>query len=178
MSKRPLWATPLRVAMLDERFAQSLPETTVQFYDHLDVVVFDGMPMSKYVELLTKDIGHHLIEYWKEDDREERSYLWRLEKRLMHAMPQIKKRGRFDSISRAQYLDERPTFKIVAVGVGAFTQRMVAKVVIPDLGHKVIWVDLTGVHVGKQKLNKLAKRRGKVPNEIVNIVSREVRRRL
>ena len=177
MQTRPLWATPPRRARLAELFAQKLPEITVQFYQNLDRVIFGDLSMSEYINLLTRDVGHSLIENWKEDDREERSYLWRLEKRRLHAMPQIKRRGPFDTIRREQYLAERPTFMVLGIGVTAFTQHMVAKVRIPELD-KVIWVDLSGVHVSKNKLRKLARRGGKVPNEIMNIITREVRRKL
>jgi len=85
MPEYPLWATPARRAKLAELFAQNLPEVTAQFYQSLDRVIFGDMSMSEYVNLLTRNIGHDFIEYWKEDDRDERSYLWRLEKRRMHA---------------------------------------------------------------------------------------------
>ena len=177
MQTRPLWATPPRRARLAELFAQKLPEITVQFYQNLDRVIFGDLSMSEYINLLTRDVGHSLIENWKEDDREERSYLWRLEKRRLHAMPKIKRRGQFDSIRREQFLADRPMFEVMGIGVAAFTQHMVAKVRIPELD-RVIWVDLSGVHVGKNKLRKMARRGGKVPPEIYEIITREVRRKM
>ena len=177
MQQYPLWATPQRRARLAELFAQNLPEVTANFYQSLDRVIFGDMSMSEYVNLLTRNIGHDFIEYWKEDDRDERSYLWRLEKRRLHAMPRIKRRGPWDSIRLEQFLSQRPVFEIAGIGVSAFTQHRVAKVRIPEL-HKTVWIDLSGVSLSKNKLRKLARRGGKVPEEIYAIVARGVRRYL
>ncbi|MBI4294647.1 MAG: hypothetical protein HY669_00595, partial [Chloroflexi bacterium] len=110
-----------------------------------------------------------------EDDRDQRSYLWQLEKRRMHALPRIKRRGPWDSIRMQQFLAERPVFEIVGIGVSAFTQHRVAKVKIPEL-HKILWVDISGSNLSKNKLRKLARGRGRVPEEIHAIVARVVRR--
>ncbi len=179
MQQYPLWATPARRARLAELFAQKLPEISAQFYRNLDRVMFGDMSLGEYVDFLTRDIGHTLIEYWKEDDRDERSYLWRLEKRRMHANPRKlgKRGGPYDSIHRDQLHAERPVFEIVGIGVSAFSQHRVAKVNIPEL-HKTVWIDLSGVSLSKNKLRKLARRGGKVPEEIHDVVTREVRRYL
>ena len=177
MQRHPLWATPDRQAKLMELYAQHWPEIIVQFYDNLDVVVFGDMTIAEYLDFLTKDIGHNLIEFWKEDDRWERAALWQLEKRRLHALPKIKRRGPFDSIAREQYLADRPVFKIVGMGVSAFTQHRIAKVLLPEL-HKVIWVDLWGVPIKKNKLRKLANGKGKVPDEVFSAISKAARRYL
>ncbi len=95
----------------------------------------------------------------------------------MHAMPRIKRRGPWDSIRLEQFLSQRPVFQIVGIGVSAFTQHRVAKVKIPELG-KAVWVDISGANLSKNRLRKLARRGGKVPEEIHAIVSRGVRRYL
>ena len=109
----PLWATPPRRAYLVEVALTNLQDYEIDF--------FTGNLLNPAIE--------ELIDYWKGDDRGERSFLWELEKRRLHALrPRITKRGQFDSIRREQYLAERPIFQIVAIGVNAFTQRRVAQV--------------------------------------------------
>ena len=121
-------------------------------------------------------VEDRLVDGWKDDDRDKRLYLWWLERRRLHSMPRIKKRGYFDSIRREQYLADRPIFKVVAVGINAFTQRRVAKVEVPEL-EKVIWVDVGEVGLSKNKLRRLSRRpRGDVPEEIHKYVAKEVRR--
>ena len=159
----PLWATPARRACLVE--------------------IALANPLAYEIDLFTGNLTNptieELIDYWKCDDRGERSYLWKLERRRLHALhPRISKRGPFDSIRREQYLAERPIFHIVAIGVNAFTQRRVAQVVIPDL-EATLWVDISGIsrEVSKSKLRKLARyRRGAVPKELVDQIHLRCRR--
>jgi hypothetical protein len=64
---------------------------------------------------------------------------------------------------------------VVGIGVNAFSQRRVAKVEIPGL-EKVIWVDLSGVEVSKNRLRKLSRRGGKIPDAIHKQIAEAVRR--
>lgn len=117
-----------------------------------------------------------LIAFWKAYDREERARLWKREQRRLHAAPQLRKRGGFDSIRREQYLADRPVWHIVAIGLNAFTQHRVAQVEIPGL-KKLIWVDLSGIKLeaSKSKLRKLARyKRGALPKGMVEQVESRV----
>lgn len=117
-----------------------------------------------------------LMAFWKAYDREERERLWRLERRRLHATPQLHKRGEFDSIRREQHLANRPVWRIVGIGVGAFTQHRVAQVEIPGL-KKTIFVDLSGIKLegSKSKLPKLARyNRGALPKGLVEKVEQRV----
>ena len=162
----PLWATPQRRAYLVEMLERS---GGLCVYGH-------GLDCPDPAFDCYGAVEERLIDGWKEDDRDEGAYLWRLEKRRLHSIPRINKRGYFDSIRREQYLADRPIFKVVAVGVNAFTQRRVAKAVIPEL-KKVVWVDVGGVGLSKNKLRRLSRYpMGEVPEEINRYVAKEIRR--
>lgn len=151
MQQFSLWATPARRAYLVELFVN---------------------PQDWQIDMLTEEllnpVADELIDHWKADDRDNRAFLWKLEKRRLHAQLKIKKRGEFDSIRREQYLADRPIFRIVAIGVGAFTFKRVAQVQIPGLA--TVWVDISGIplKVSKNKRHKLARYgRGAVPQDLV-----------
>ena len=162
----PLWATPERRACLVELFLQS-----GGFCIHEGISCMN--PAHSY-PVVSEDI----IELWKADDREERSYVWQRERHLMHRAPRIRRRGRFDSIRREQWLAERPQFIVVAIGVNAFTQHRMAKVEIPEL-EKTVWVDISCVKLSKNKLRKMTRHachsKG-VPEELHKTVAKAVRR--
>ena len=117
-----------------------------------------------------------LMAFWKAYDREERERLWKREQRRLHAAPQLRKRGEFDSIRRAEYLAHRPVWRIVGIGLSPFTFKRVAQVEIPGL-KRTIWVDLSGIKLenGKSKLRKLARyKRGAVPKGIVSQIETRI----
>ncbi|MDP2954526.1 MAG: hypothetical protein Q8O76_14585, partial [Chloroflexota bacterium] len=111
------------------------------------------------------------------DDRWDREYAWKLEKRRMHANPRRlgKRGGPYDSIHREQLHAERPVFEVLGIGVSAFTQSRVAKVRLTEL-KKIVWVDISGSVLSKSKLHKLARGRGQVPEELHRMIARGVRR--
>lgn len=107
--------------------------------------------------------SEELIADWKGQDREER------ERRRIHTAPQLWKRGPWDSIRQEIYLANRPVFQIVAIGVNAFTQHRMAKVLIPGL-RMDLWVDISNIALGlsRNKLRKLARYKvGGVPKDLV-----------
>ncbi len=87
-----MWSTPERQAYLVRLCAQAR-----EFYEEDGRVVPDN---NEAIELA--------IYIWKAVDREEREEAWRREKRRLHALPEILKRGPFDSIAREEYLSSRP----------------------------------------------------------------------
>ena len=148
----PQWFTPARQAFLVQHFLQSGGQLLLE--------LGTGQLVDPYAEMV--------IGIWKAEDREEREESWRREKRRLHSLARIYRRGPFDSIAREEYLANRPLWKIEAVGVGAFSFKRVARVEIPAL-EKVLWVDLAGVesNLGKNARRKLVRyRKGKLPREL------------
>jgi len=135
-------------------------------------VVITEMELQDLYTAMSEDA----IAEWKQEDRVERSIAWKLEERRLHAAP-LKKLWRrgdgYDAIARDIYLAERPTFRVLAVGVNSFSQQRVAKVAITAL-EKVIWVNISGVKLSKNKLRKLF-RRGDVPEEIYEVIEQRIR---
>jgi len=180
MTTTPLWATPVRQAKLAELFLKAQAELAKEFFEHLDLVVFGSISMSELADLLTRRHFHETIEVWKAQDREERSISWKQEQRRLHQGPNPGrrpfKRGPFDSISREQYLADRPLWEIVAIGVGAFPPyRRVALVKLPALGTS-LWVEIHGkLSIGRNKLKKLARyHRGAIPKGLVDQMESQV----
>ena len=179
----PLWATPERRTYLVEMFQKS--RGFCVYGEGQDCMAIRAIrfnpskPVPKrFRQHLYEFHSEWLIEYWKEDDRDMRAYLWKLERKHLHALPPITHRGQFDSIRRDEFLAERPVFRIVGIGVSAFTQRRIAQVEIPDL-HTTIWVDLSGVALktSKNKLRKLARyNRGAVPKGLVDDIDTRCRK--
>ncbi len=153
------WATPARRARLVELLTQSK-----------GLCVHGHAPCLQLLAHCYEVASEELIQDWKADDRVERELAWQREKRRLHAAPQIRKRGPFDTIRRDIYLAERPVFEIVGIGVNAFTQHRVAQVEIPGL-KAIFWVDLSGIKaegLSKNQLRKLARyKRGAVPKGMV-----------
>jgi hypothetical protein len=168
--KFPQWATPRRRAILAELLVHSR-----------GLCVHGHNPCPKLLEHCYEVASEELIADWKADDRVERELAWQREKRRLHALPQIRKRGPFDSIRREQFMAQRPLYRIVGIGVSAFTQHRVAQVEIPGL-KATLWVDLSGIKaegVSKNKLRKLARyKRGSVPKSMVPQIEARVRQQV
>jgi len=134
----------------------------------------EGLDCSDPLEHYYQTFTEYVIAEWKREDREERSRLWKIEKRMLHALPKLLKRGRFDSIAREQYLADRSVFRILGIGVNAFTQQRVAQVEITSL-EKIVWVGISGVKLSKNKLRKLTRRpRGELPDEIYDLIQKRI----
>ena len=167
----PIWSTPPRQALLVRFYLEALHSGRVYAPDLFSEKLYD--PYSEMV-----------IDLWKALDREEREASWQQEKKRLHALLEIHKRGPFDTIAREEYLANRPLFSIKAVGVGAFTFKRMAKVRIPALGQE-IWVSLAGVGLSRNKKRKLLRYgKGAIPREqeegtyqvVKEAVSRELAR--
>lgn len=149
----PLWSTPPRQALLVRLYLEALQTGRVYASDLFSEKLYD--PYSEMV-----------IDFWKADDREERSAAWQREKKRLHRLLEIRKRGPFDTIARDEYLAARPLWRIEAMGVGAFTFKRVAKVRIPAVKQD-IWVSLAGVGLSKNKKRKLLRYgKGAIPREL------------
>ena len=154
----PKWATPDRRAFLVEIFTKS---KGFCIYGH------DPCPNPR--EHCYEVISEDMIGGWKEEDRILQSVLLEKEKRRRNALSTIWRRGPFDSITRDEYLAKRPTWRIKAIGVNAFTQQRVALVEIPGLLNFHIWINLCGLPgISKHKLRKLVRYgKGSLPKGLV-----------
>jgi hypothetical protein len=74
-----------------------------------------------------------LIRYWIAEDRAQREAEWQAERRRIHRVPDTRfRQGRFDTVSRAEFLARQPDYYLVAMSVDALTFRPVAQVRIPS----------------------------------------------
>ena len=107
------------------------------------------------------------IREWKSEDRGERARAWKRERRRLHALIELRKRGPFDTIARDEYLANRPIWSIEAMGVGAFTFKRMVKVRIPSLEQE-IFVSLAGLAkaTGLKKKKLLRFKKGAIPREL------------
>lgn len=163
----PQWATPQRRMTLVELWQEWQ----------------EGKGMCPYLTTCSHSIPglcyltaeDYLIDFWIAEDRIARAQAWKQEQRRLHAAPRLTRRGPFDTIARDEYLAKRPIFKIVDIGVGAFTFQRVAQVEIPGL-RLTTWVDLSGLKLSKNKRHKLIRYgRGKAPKEIAQQIEDRVK---
>ncbi len=154
----PKWATPQRRALLVELFE-----------DSRGFCVYHHDPCPDLAHDCYEALMDRLVEWWKEDDREERSQLRELENRLWHALPRIIRRGQFDSIRREIFLGNRPLFEVVGVGVSGLSHKRTAQIVVPGLFKTVLWVDLGHIKPegSKNSRRKLARyKKGVAPQSV------------
>lgn len=153
----PKWATPRRQAALVELFEASR-----------GFCVYHHDPCTDLEHDCYQSMEDRLVYWWKEDDREERTQLRKLENRLWHALPKITKRGQFDSIAREIFLGQRPLFEVVGIGVSGLTHKRIAQIVIPGLLKTVLWVDLSHIRPGsKNSRRKFARyKKGVAPQSV------------
>lgn len=140
MATLPKWATPQRRAYLIELFEKCggfcvyghrpCPHPEHHFENHIEVT----------------------IEYWKQDDREERAEQIRMERELLHAMPDESGWGRrFDPVAREQFFDRQPQYYVEALGISGSTFNPIAQVRIPSTNQRLF------VDVPKPDLHRLSK---------------------
>ena len=112
-------------------------------------------------------VSKEWIALWKSEDRQERALAWKRERRRLHRLLEIRKRGPFDTIARDEYLANRPLWRIEASGIGAFTFQRMVKLRIPAL-ERDIWVSLAGLAkgLGVKKKKLLRYKKGAIPREL------------
>ena len=122
-----------------------------------------------------------IIKDWIADDRQARAYQRRLERSLLHKLPEKGAvRGSFNSISRTIFFDKQPLYYMEAMGVSGLTFRAFAKVRISS--------SYTRLHVDiSEPLKKASKNRRRkairyakslpldIHNEVESLCSRAVR---
>jgi hypothetical protein len=115
------------------------------------------------------------IRYWVSDDVSQRAAQWREEQRRMHRDQRRIRQGRFDTVSREQFLASQPSYYIEALGVDALTFRAVAKVRIPSTGIR-IFVDVgDAVHKASKSARRKAARYGTpLPKTVDDVAQKAV----
>ena len=162
----PKWATPERKAHLVRLFHKSG-----------GFCVFDERPCKCPEAHHYEPFIEGVIREWLLDDRAQREALWRLERARMHRVPDTRfRQGRFDTLRRAQFLEQQPPYYVVAVGVDAFTFRPVAKVRISST-YIYLFVDIGPVlrGMGKNARRKAIRYRG-VSQEAIDTAGRLIQK--
>ena len=103
MATLPKWSTPNRQVFLVKLFLDS---GGFCIYGHTNCPI-----PAHYYEIAIE----HIIENWKEDDREN----WKLEQKAIHSLGERKYpiRGRFSNIAKDIFFDKQPLFYLEALGI-------------------------------------------------------------
>ena len=119
-----------------------------------------------------------LIREWVTDDREEQEALWKAERARMHREPDRKfRQGRFDTVARAEFMAQQPSYYLVAMGVDALTFRPVAKVRIPSTDtHLFVDIGPALPGMGKNKRRKASRYGKPLPKEARETVERLIQK--
>ena len=105
-----------------------------------------------------------IIESWKAEDRERRAYEWKLEQRQIVDGTYGKYGSTFDPVARDVFINSRPEYYLVALGVNPFTYQRVALVRVPStFMHLFVDVGCVVQEVSKNARRK-AFRHGKIRN--------------
>ncbi|MFQ6027697.1 MAG: hypothetical protein ACE5Q6_09415 [Dehalococcoidia bacterium] len=120
MSKLPQWATPERRQHLVDLFNRCggycvFGDRGCQVDEHHYELFIEG-----------------IIDSWKAEDRERRHYEWQLEQRQILDGTYGKYGSSFDPVARDVFVNSRPEYYLVGVGVNPFTYQRVALVRIPS----------------------------------------------
>ena len=99
-----------------------------------------------------------LIRYWIAEDRAQREADWQAERRRIHRGPVRIRQGRFDTVSRDEFLARQPDYYLVAMSVDALTFRPVAQARIAST-HVHLFVDIGPTLQGVSRNRRLQKRR-------------------
>ena len=74
-----------------------------------------------------------MIKDWVAEDRAQAEAEWKAEQERMHRVPDTRfRQGRFDTVSRAEFLARQPDYYLEGMSVDALTFKPVAKVRIPS----------------------------------------------
>ena len=117
---------------------------------------------SDYPARLYNKMAEGAIESWKAEDRERRSYEWKLEQQQILDGTYGKYGSTFDPVARDVYVNDRPEYYLVGMGVSPFNFKRVALIRIPSTHvHLFVEVGSAAQEVSKNARRK-AKRYGKV----------------
>jgi hypothetical protein len=108
-----------------------------------------------YPARLYNKVAEACIESWKAEDRERRSFEWKLEQQTLHDGTYGKYGSTFDPVARDVFFSTRPEYYLVAMGVNAFSFDRVALIRIPSTSVH-LFVDVGGA---VQEVSKNARRK-------------------
>ena len=115
---KPKWATPERQAHLVRLFLRNG-----------GFCVFGEKPCSNPELHHYEPFIDSVIKDWIAEDREARSYLLRLQRQVLHRIPERGSlRGTFNAISRTIYHDNQPRYYLEGIGISGLTFIPFAKV--------------------------------------------------
>jgi hypothetical protein len=119
--------------------------------------------VESYLARMYNKVTEAAIDSWKAEDRDRRSYEWRLEQQPLNDGTYGKYGSRFDPVARDVYFQNRPEYYLVGMGVSALTHQRVALIRVPNTSAH-LFVDCSDT---VQELSKNAKRKmkryGRVP---------------
>ncbi|GAI59107.1 unnamed protein product [marine sediment metagenome] len=127
MATLPKWSTPDRQVLLLKLFLDS---RGFCIYGHKKCPI-----PAHYYEVAIE----HIIEGWKEDDRES----WKLERKALHSLGERRYpiRGRFNTISKDIFFDKQPLFYLEGLGFSGLKLQPFAKVKIAS-SYFHLYIDL------------------------------------
>jgi len=167
MAKYPKWATPIR------RLA--LARLALDYLDKEGWLVDLETGEAYHPEFSRK--AEDLIDYWKAEDREARSYEQKLERRELHRLDERRpRRSLFDA---EVFYSSQPTFYLEGLGVSAdYPFRPIAKIRLASSSVR-LFIDLTEVlkPLSKNQRRK-ALRHGKPSEKVFELISLAVKKRL
>lgn len=124
-------------------------------YHLMDDVMFEGADIAEpgcvYGEPFCRTESHiysrfieDLIAYWVQDDREEDSYLWQLERYRLHHRTELEPwQTSFDGVAREQFILNRPLFYMEGVAFDAIRKMKIARVRLAGTP-KFLFIDVSG----------------------------------
>ena len=153
MATYPKWSTPSRQVLLVKLFLDS---GGFCIYGHKPC----SIPEHHYQVVI-----EHLIEDWKEDDREN----WKLERKALHSLGErrLPIRGRFNNISSDIFHDRQPLFYLEGLGISGLTLQPFAKVKLSSSWLR-LYVDLGDSlkAISKNKRRKAIRYGKPLPQEV------------
>jgi hypothetical protein len=154
MATQPQWVTPERrrqLIALAERFGGGC----IYGDKHCDIDEhhWDLKPNGD----LYNPVIEGIIESWRAEDRERRSYEWKLFELQLNDGTYGKYGSSFDPVARDVFFTTRPEYYLVGIGVSPFTPKQVALIRVPST-FVHLFVDCGGA---VQEVNKNARRKMK-----------------
>jgi hypothetical protein len=165
----PQWATPQRRNLLVELFQRSKlvwlsPDSPVRGFcmdrQCSKASADNPAPYCQECPRFFQNYIEPLIKFWVDDDREERTKLWRKEQREMHSLNERRwKKCQFDAVARDVFLQQQPDYYLEGVGISGLTFTRIAKVRVPSMPVR-LFVDVADSKMPK-KLGQNARKRAR-----------------
>jgi hypothetical protein len=155
MSNKPLWVTPQR-----RRHLIALAERSGGhcIYGDRGCEIGDHHWHQKANGEMYNPVIEGIIDSWKAEDRERRAYEWKLEQYQILDGTYGRYGTTFDPVARDVYVNSRPAYYLVGMGVNPFTYQRVALVRIPST-FVHLFVDVGAVVKSVPGVSKNAKRK-------------------